>query len=409
MKLFGLYEHDHITALEANHRKFSNANGIAYSRYRVTNHYDKLRLIYHLLQENPDETLFFIDSHSYFSTFEFRFSFEHSLLLQRKDGEILHNFIVVRSTLATRSLFKQYILPASSYQYVIRARREFRYPFPPIPSIPENQLIPYPYEENCIHLNLNGFDHADRPSLVRCVQLGHLQYQESFANMLCDYHPGSYPHSDTPFEVINPGCKNAFVTLYTKEIEIMGSISEQNIASYCRQNDITYYVYRRIPENLNHLSGAWCKPYLLLNHINNHNAIAWIDSDILIQGNYRVDFSKEALVFNDHCDWYFNAGFMIYRNIPRNHDLLNEVIRLCDQLDRRDSTHVNGSDQKYFIEAFRRFYPDLLPLSNLHSNTFPGLYPPGSGDLLIHFAGIEIRLRTALMDFYSQKISFLRP
>jgi hypothetical protein len=410
MKLFGLYEHDNISALEANHRKFCKANKAEYRSYRVDNYYEKFRLIYHIMQEHPGETLLFIDSNSYFTTFEWKFSLDRDLLLQEKDGGILDNFIAVRSTNETLKVFKKHILPATGYQMSVLCRREFKYPSDPVPPIPKEFLLPYPYKENGIFLNIDAFAHFQHSEvLVRRIYLGHLPYPESFANILCNYQPATYPVSDLRFEVINPGKRNALVTIYTKEIERLGSISEQNVAAFCRRNDITYYVYREIPEHLRHIIGAWCKPYLLLNHIDQHDSIGWIDSDILITANYRMDFCGAVRVYNDPGDWYFNSGFMIFQNNGRNKNLLNGVIRRYDQLESRDSTYLHGSDQKYFNAEYRALYPHLPPLSNLKTNTPPGFHQPGTTEHLIHFLGIRMPLRTALMDAYAQRINASLP
>ena len=405
MKLFGLYQHDDIPSLEANHRRFCDENGIAYQKHRIANYWEKFRLIYHLLQEYPNETLLFIDSNSYFTTFAWQFDLDRDLLLQKKTGGILHNFIVLRSTVEVQQLFKEHILPASSVQMFYRNNWKFELPIPSVPELPNKWLLPYPFEQNGVHLNIDAFAHFDDASvMVRHIILDWLMNPPSFANLLCDYKPASYPINMSPFEIINPGHGNALVTLHTKEMERIGSISEQNVADYCERNDITYYIYRQIPENLSHLSGAWCKPYLLLDHIADHDTIGWIDSDILITTGYRMDFSGEVQVYNDPGDWYFNSGFMIFKNTEKNKSLLQGVIHRCDQLEQRHITHVNGGDQRYFNQEYRSHYPDLPPLSNLVTNCLPGYFFPHSEEHLLHFMGIGMPIRAALMDVYAQKI-----
>jgi len=410
MKLFGLYhQQTKIGALEANHRKFCEINKAEYRSYRIANYYEKYRLIYHLLQEYPGETLLFIDSNSYFTTFEWKFNLDRDLFLQEKDGGVLDNFIIARSTPTVISLFSERIIP-SLIKQTFNNRHTFTLPCPPIPMIPKEELLPYPYKENGVHLNINALVHfEDLAVLVRHIHVGDIHYPESYAGMLCEYIPDSYPISNTPIEIINPGKRNALVTLHTKEIERMGSISEQNVADYCKRNDITYYIYRQIPEHLRHLSGTWCKPYLLLNHLPQHDYLGWIDSDILITPGYRMDFCREISVYNDPGESYFNAGFMIFKNTPLNKELLDGVIVRCEQLDRRDSTYVHGGDQPIFINEYKRVYPNLPPLSNLTTNCMPGFHLPGSPDQLIHFMGIRKPIRTALMDVYAQKIKASLP
>jgi hypothetical protein len=404
MKLFGLYEHENIEALQANHRKFCNVNNAEYRSYRVANYYEKYRLIYQIMQENPEEILLFIDSNSYFTTFEWKFSTHRDLLLQEKDGSILDNFIALRNTREIQKIFKNYILPATGYQMSVLGRWEFKHPSPPVPAIPKENLLAYPYKQEGIHINIDAFAHYnDSEVLVRRIYLGTFQYPDSFANLLCNYQPSTYQINELPFEVINPHCKRALVTIYTQEIKQLGAISEHNLSTYCKRNGITYYVYREIPHSLRHISGAWCKPYLLLNHIDHHEYIGWIDSDVLISPDYCIDFSHDIRVYNDPGDWYFNSGFMIYKNTHRNKHLLHGVIRRCDQLQQRHLTHINGGDQTYFIQEYKERYPDLLPLSNLETNCLPGFPLPDKKPQLIHFMGIRMPIRIALMDATQQQ------
>jgi hypothetical protein len=404
MKLFGLYEHDNISALQTNHRKFCETNNFEYRSYRVANYYDKYRLIYQIMQENRGEMLLFIDSNSYFTTFEWKFSMNRDLFLQEKEGGILDNFFAVKSTIEMISLFKDHFLRAAT-NLIFQNKMEFKLPCETVPMIAREHLLSYQYEEGGIYFNIDAFAKFDHSQvLVRKISLGWLYSPQSLANLLCDYQPATYLEKDIPFEVINPGKKNALVTLHTPEIRKLGSISEQNLTDFCKKNNITYYIYREIPESLRHLSGSWCKPYLVLNHFDKHEYIAWIDSDILVTANYQMTFRDEIRVYNDFGDFYFNSGFMIFRATEKNRSLLHGVINRCDALGKRESTYAHNSDQKFFNLEYRCQYPSIPPLGNLETNCLPGFHHPASKDQLIHFMGIRIPLRTALMDVYAQKI-----
>ena len=134
-------------------------------------------------------------------------------------------------------------------------------------------------------------------------------------------------------------------------------------------------------------------------------SIGWIDNDILITANYRMDFCGAVRVYNDPGDWYFNDGFMIFQNNGRNKNLLHGVIRRCEQLGSQISNHIHAGEQRLFIDEYRAQYPHLPPLSNLTTNALPGFYLPGSTEHLIHFLGMRMPLRTALMDVHAQKIN----
>lgn len=82
------------------------------------------------------------------------------------------------------------------------------------------------------------------------------------------------------FSCYNPGCKIAIVSLYTPEIESYAIYSELNIREYCEKQGYTFYVYRDSLDKSSH--GNWSKAKALLNHIDDHEEIIWMDSDVVI-------------------------------------------------------------------------------------------------------------------------------
>ena len=82
------------------------------------------------------------------------------------------------------------------------------------------------------------------------------------------------------FSVYNPGKKIAVVSLYTREIADYAVCSEKSVREYCERQGYTFYVYRdKLDVNG---SANWSKARAILNHIDDHEDIVWMDSDTII-------------------------------------------------------------------------------------------------------------------------------
>ena len=110
MKLYGLYEHDNIPNLEYNHRKFCDLNNIEYNKVKIKNYRQKYHQIYYILESNINDTIIFIDSYSYFKSFEFDFEMISDILIQSSDLEIYDNFFIVKSNKETLRIFKNIVI-----------------------------------------------------------------------------------------------------------------------------------------------------------------------------------------------------------------------------------------------------------------------------------------------------------
>jgi len=211
-----------------------------------------------------------------------------------------------------------------------------------------------------------------------------------------------------PYECFNPGQKTAFVTLYTPNIQQLGIISEKNIKAYCLKNNITYHIYRDITDELKaqNISGAWCKPWLLLSHYESHENLAWVDSDILIGKDYKTETSAEIAVYKDPRH-KFNSGYMMFKTTEKNKKLLESVVEKFKKIEGTlgGVYQHGGGDQPRFIEAVSEFYPEYAPLSQMLGNTHP-TYPlsisPHTSDMMLHFMGYEHSTRIAVMQGYDK-------
>ena len=409
MKLYGLYEHDDIPNLEYNHRKFCDLNNIEYNKVKIKNYHHKYHQIYYILESNLGETVFFIDSYSYFKTFQFDFDMMTSdMLIQASDSQIYDNFFIVKSNKDTLRIFKNILLLSSDSvsikksEFKLNEESYIKYFGNDI----SKHIQKYPYNFKNKYLNIdvtlhNNFMNID--NILVCVfRTIENNKDVNLSEILCNHKSVEYKFRSSKFDIINPGKKNALITLYTDNIKKQGIVSELNIEKFCMLNDITYYVYRDIPDNLSNMTGNWCKPYILLNHINDHDYISWVDCDIIITDGYKMDFDDDITLYNDSLSWDFNSGYMVFRNNERNKSLLNGVIDRFNKLDRMDSIYVNGSDQTYFIEEIKYQYPEYLPKSSIFTNSNIVITTPGE-KMMIHFMGIATHLRHIVMEYYEKK------
>lgn len=408
MKLYGLYEHDDIPNLEYNHRKFCDLNNIEYNNVKTKGYLQKFHLIYSILESNIGETVFFIDSYSYFKNFQFDFEMTSDMLIQGYDSQIYDNFFIVKSNKETLRIFKNILLlSADSFrvkksEFKLNEESYIKYFGNDISKHIQN----YPYNYNNKYFNIdvklnNNFMDIDN-ILVCVVKTNENNTNVNLSEILCNHKSVEYKFRNSKFDIINPGKKNALITLYTDNIKKQGIVSELNIEKFCILNDITYYVYRDIPDNLTNMTGNWCKPYILLNHIDDHDYISWIDSDIIITDGYKIKFDGDIMVYNDPLTWNFNSGFMVFKNNEKNKSLLNGVIDRFNKIDRMDSIYINGGDQTYFIEEVKKQYPDYLPKSSIYTNSCISISTP-SEKMMIHFMGITSHIRHIIMEYYEKK------
>lgn len=406
MKLYGFYEHDDIGNLEFNHRKFCDLNNIQYNKIQVQNYNQKFHHIYDILQNNIGDTLLFIDSYSYFKSFNLSIDITNDIMMQVKDGILCDNFFIVKSNEETLRIFKDILLwvsenyySYSKFNFVFNLNDYYEF-FDIIPN-----LLDYPYIENNIYFNVDSKFHDNFLSIGNILVV-YTRYQSFYSpsNILCDYKQSDYEFREGNFEIINPGHKKAFISLYTDNIKEQGIISEMNIERYCISNDITFIVYRDTPSNISKMRGNWCKPYILLHHIDNYEYICWLDSDIIITEGYHVDFKKDIRVFNDPSNWFFNSGFMMFKSIDKNKRMLEYIIENIEK--DLELIYSNSGDQLYFIKAFRIFYPDELPESAIHTNLHIDICKP-SIKKMVHFMGIPINIRHIVMEYYDNKYGYI--
>jgi hypothetical protein len=402
MILIGLYENKNIDSLELNHRKFCDVNNFQYEKFYIKNYEQKWRMVLHYLEKYDDKLILFIDSMSYFKYFKFNFEVD-KILMQEENGVASPNFFAVKSCHETREVFRRVFLYSAQNLHL-----DFKTNYDPVIDI--NLLKKYLYQENSIYFNVSIQKHIEFwnvQNILVCDTKFHKDRKVPLSKLLCEHTPGNFEEKKKDFDIINPGMKNAIVSLYTENIKGYGIVSELNISEYCLKNNLTYYIYRKIPDIFQGVSGNWLKPHLLRKHIEEHENICWIDSDILIFNLYKIPFQDEISVYNDPSTWEFNSGFMQFRNTEKNINLLEEIISITESIENRSTIDAHGGDQRYFIESVKKYYPTVIPKSNYETNSFLEYHidkPVSEINAMVHFMGIPDHIRQLVMDYFYQRI-----
>jgi hypothetical protein len=401
MKLIGLYEYKELKNVEENHLNFCQKNGIEYQKIYIQNYDEKWRNVYTILDENPNGEFLFIDSYSFFKTEKFNFYFEKDIFIEGFSGKILDNFFFVRSTTETRKVFFNNLLKCRKQ---LIEKKLFCDPQLPIDVVSEN----YPRRIDGFYFNLNINYIQNYHQLEEVIVCNHRVFDKPnlpISEIILKPIKSTYSEQQSDFQVINPGYSKAFISIYTPEINNYGRISEDNISRWCQSNNTTYYIYRKLPDNLSTISGNWTKPYLILEHIEDHDCISWIDSDILILGHINIDYEKDVSIYCDPACWFMNSGFMTFRKTQKNIELIKSIIKKIESVQDKSSVYASGGDQPIFEDEIKKYYPDIIPHSNLKINSILNYHffnKPEEINAMIHFMGYHSEVRRHLMDYYNE-------
>ena len=160
------------------------------------------------------------------------------------------------------------------------------------------------------------------------------------------------------------------MSLYTPEIADYAIESEINIKKYCEKRGYTFYVYRQSLDPDSH--GNWSKPKALLNHIDDHEAVVWMDSDTVIFNPEKKfeDILKRCVPLKKFiaCEdigahnknlppgSILNSGVVIFRAHPHTKKVLE---RWWDFRTGNDtsSLYASGGDQEVFIKILKKSDP----------------------------------------------------
>lgn len=411
MKMYALYNVANISNLEYNHRKYCDSNNIEYNKIYISDSLsEKYSYILKCLQKNLNNTLMFIDNFTFFKKFNYIPSLTNDIYIQKYEKTLIDNFFIVKSTEKTIKIFEQALHSINKVGFFVANWHEIR---EKKIDFLEEFCTKYPHQaDNGTYINICLSKHNNSYDLtnVLCANFMHTYAENEgkyFADAVCAFSGKIYELSQEKYECFNPGYPTAFVTLYTPNIADAGIVAEKNLKQFCLTNKITLHVYRDVPEELSkqNISGAWGKPWLLLKHFDDYEDLIWIDSDILIAKNYKIDLSYEIAVYKDP-NAKFNSGYMIFKTTPKNKQLLKTVIEKIQKIDGvLEGVYKHGGDQPRFIEAVFEYYPDYSPLSALLGNThpvFPISVSPYQDDVMLHFMGFDKNLRITIMRSYNE-------
>ena len=218
---------------------------------------------------------------------------------------------------------------------------------------------------------------------------------------------------DQVYSEKNSGKKIAIASLYTPEIIKYAAATEDNFTKYCLKNNYTLHIYR---ENfLKNSHAGWSKPSVILNHLHNHEMVAWIDSDAII-----VDFEKKLEYFirkypNKYIiaaqdlgctskdvvgqGTYLNSGVVFYRNHPYTFEILQKW---------KDFSANNPTPELFSFGGDQKILGDLIQSNSLSNQHFErclmsefNTWPPEmtKNSFILHFMAFRPSLKSIFLNY----------
>ncbi|MGL4768288.1 MAG: galactosyl transferase GMA12/MNN10 family protein [Formosimonas sp.] len=212
------------------------------------------------------------------------------------------------------------------------------------------------------------------------------------------------PVSNEAFSVYNPMGKIAFAMLYTPNIAQSARITEHNLKRYCDLHGYALYVYRDKPAEIHEsVYGNWLKPWVLAQHIEQHDWIFWVDSDVLVvnpqQKMETLLEGQDILLAKDLGGWHFNSGVMGFRHTPNNVEVLTELWHSFERVEDKSYVYSSQGDQFHIIEHLKNkgLADERNILDALSFNTPPALQTADS--FMVHYMGQGEPWRTIHMAY----------
>jgi GR25 family glycosyltransferase involved in LPS biosynthesis len=222
------------------------------------------------------------------------------------------------------------------------------------------------------------------------------------------YVSNQLPKEQSPegkFNTYNPNQKIAIVSLYTKEISDYAVHSENSIKEYCQKQGYTFYIYReKLEENS---SPNWSKAQALVNHIDDHEYIIWMDSDTLI---FNPEKKLESIIekasrkfilatkdIGDNC--MLNSGVLFFKS----HQYTKNLITKWRDFDGdKSSLYASGGDQEILCEILKKsdgfgFNRKIFEMNEF--NTDPRLV--NNDTFILHFMAYPYALKKIFMSYWN--------
>ena len=215
------------------------------------------------------------------------------------------------------------------------------------------------------------------------------------------------PNPEIPgdkFSKYNPGQKIAIVSLYTSEISDYAVYSEMSVRDYCLKQGYTFYVYRETLEK--NASANWSKAKAILNHIDDHDYIVWMDSDTLI---FNPEKKLESIIekapkkfilatkdIGDNC--MLNSGVLFLKSHQYTKNLITKWRGFNGD---KSSLYASGGDQEILCEILRKsdsfgFNRKIFEMNEF--NTDPRLV--NEDTFILHFMAYPHELKKIFMSYW---------
>ena len=206
----------------------------------------------------------------------------------------------------------------------------------------------------------------------------------------------------------NPGKKIGIVSLYTPEISEYAIESEISIRDYAFKQGYTFHVYRDKLDEESHPN--WSKPHAILNHLDNHETIVWMDSDtIIFNPNQKfenilsecVPIKKIIACEDIGANSMLNSGVLIFRNHKYTKNLIKKWFNFKGD---KSDLYSSGGDQEVFCDILKRSDPygsnrKIFPMSKF--NTDPRFVADDT--FIIHFMSYGNALKSVFMRYWGSK------
>lgn len=222
--------------------------------------------------------------------------------------------------------------------------------------------------------------------------------------------------NDLPtYETYNKGKKIAIVSLYTSETAHYGSPFEEIVKKYCSINDYTFYIYR---ENINKQSFPnWSKAKALINHIEEHDWVVWLDSDAIpLKFDKKLeDFinkyrNKQAILSKDFgtsaIDRAFplNSGVMFWKNTSYVKNILQKLDDFCHE-NETIKLFDFGSDQGVLSHILKKSDPSAFNYKLCEMSEFNTDPRNISKDtFILHFMNFPLGLKHLYIKYLHNKL-----
>ena len=209
------------------------------------------------------------------------------------------------------------------------------------------------------------------------------------------------------YSCYNAGKKIGIVTLYTSEIADFGVHSEISIKQYAEKQGYTFHVYRETLDSNAHPN--WSKPRAIMNHIDDHDVIIWMDADTIIfnpEKKFETILArcvpmKKVIACRDVGikGSMLNSGVLMFRNHQYSKNIIKKwMAHECD----KSGLYTGGGDQNVLCDILKRVdgfghNTKIFPMNTF--NTDPRLVDDDT--FILHFMAYPHPLKKIFMSYWN--------